>query len=87
VSVHLLLSCGGCDATAQVGPLVKRFHGLGGKDYGFGVAAVASPESLTPEGWIMFDPYTYCTYCPTCWQGILTAAEEAVPPAPAEVTR
>jgi len=75
VSVTLTLLCGGCDAvTVATGPLRKRFHGTHG-DYGFGAVAVDDPEALAPEGWVMFDPYTYCTYCPKCWAEIESAQE------------
>jgi hypothetical protein len=70
MSVMIELSCSGCmDATIRVGPLRKRFHGTRG-EWGWGSASVDSIEDLTPEGWVMFDPYTYCTYCPSCWAGI-----------------
>ena len=75
MTVMLDLSCGGCDATARVGPLRMRFHGTRG-DWGFGAAIVDDPRGLTPEGWRMFDPWTYCTFCPTCWAS-LTAVDGA----------
>ncbi len=25
-----------------------------------------TPQSVAPEGWIVFDPYTGCTYCLKC---------------------
>ena len=28
------------------------------------------PEDHAPEGWVVFDPYTLCTYCPDCWKSI-----------------
>lgn len=77
MSVDLLLSCGGCDATAKVGPLHKRFHSLYGG--GFGTYRLDDPEHLTPEGWVMFDPWTQATYCPACWTDIRDGAGEAKP--------
>jgi hypothetical protein len=69
VSVHLSLRCGGCPATIEVGPLRRRYVSI----YpGSNISRVETdePEDLIPEGWIMFDPYTLCTYCPECWAGI-----------------
>lgn len=68
MSVKLLLSCGGCDTTATVGPLRRRAESV----FGGSLCAVVTdePEDLAPEGWVMFDPYTYCTYCSTCWAEI-----------------
>lgn len=80
MSVHLLLKCSGChDAEITVGPLRKEFHAFNGTGSGWGVYQVADPEALTPEGWIMFDPYTQATYCPDCWAGLLEdfAADDA----------
>lgn len=59
MGVHLLLECGGCDATATAGPIRR------------------DPEAVTPEGWVMFDPWTQATYCPPCWAAILAAVEPA----------
>ena len=72
MSVMLLLECSGCyDATATVGPLRKRFVSFSGKSYGVGTFQLDDPEPLTPDGWVMFDPYTQCTYCPDCWTCIV----------------
>lgn len=70
MSVMLTLQCGGCDASVIVGPLRKAFRSLSGRDHGVGREWVQNPEELTPDGWVMFDPYTYATYCPTCWASI-----------------
>lgn len=79
MGVRLLLCCGGCDATIEVGPLRRRFHsiqhGIGG--HGWGAWKLDDPTELTPEGWVMFDPYTQCTYCPTCWATIEADPEPA----------
>lgn len=69
MSVRLVLHCGGCDAVAEAGPLRKRWVPVRvGSNYG--TTVIDDPEPLTPEGWVMFDPYTYATYCPTCWESI-----------------
>lgn len=51
VTVKLLLMCNGCGAEAE-GTGFLRWEDI--------------PQDLTPEGWMMYDPYTFCTYCPTC---------------------
>jgi hypothetical protein len=70
MSVRLLLSCGGCDATAEVGPLRRRYVSV----FGGNLCRVTTddPEALAPDGWVMWDPYTHCTYCPECWASIET---------------
>ena len=35
-------------------------------------------EDVAPEGWIAFDPYTGCTYCPECWAWIENGGDSAV---------
>lgn len=70
MAVHLVLECGGCNAAATTERLRKEFHGINGRPWGFGVGKVNDVEELTPPGWVMFDPWTYCTYCPTCWAEI-----------------
>ena len=76
MSVRLLLTCGGCRATVNVGPLRRRFHSVSGTNSGWGSFRVDDPESLTPDGWMMFDPYTQATYCPECWAGLLAGFAE-----------
>lgn len=68
--VTLKLSCGGCFTKVEVGPLRARHESLFGGN--LCARVVDKPESLTPEGWVMFDPYTHCTYCPKCWAEIDT---------------
>ena len=71
MSVTLVLSCGGCDAkTEGTGPLVQKFTSFSGRDHGFGTTRITSVLDLIPEGWVAFDPYTYCCYCPACWTSI-----------------
>lgn len=76
------LSCGGCDEQVEIGPLLinNRFHGFNGKDYGFGVYHIEWPnlEALAPEGWVAFDPYTQCCYCPECWASIVETDEAVI---------
>ena len=79
MSVMLTLICGGCDETASVGPLRRRFNGSQG-DHGWGFWKTDLPESLTPEGWVMFDPWTQQTYCPACWAGIVNHDEKVGTP-------
>lgn len=77
MSVMLDLSCSGCEAKARVGPLRRRTESV---FFGSALCRIVTddPENLTPEGWVMFDPYTYCCYCPACWTAI-TVGPEANP--------
>ena len=73
MSVTVTFACGGCNARAEGStPLRKRFLSVSGRDYGIGSAVWdVGVEDVVPDGWIAFDPYTYCTYCPKCWAEII----------------
>lgn len=77
MSVRVIFECGGCDAKSEgTKALRKRFMSVSGRDYGIGGPVWdVSVEDVVPEGWIAFDPITYCCYCPTCWDGIMAANE------------
>jgi len=72
MTVTVKFSCGGCDATAPGTTWLKReFRSVSGRSYGIGGSVETTGVlDVVPEGWIAFDPYTYCTYCPTCWKSI-----------------
>lgn len=69
----LKLSCSGCFVEAEgTKPLSRKFRSFSGNDYGFGTYVVEPIDDSVPEGWVMFDPHTGCTYCPKCWADIET---------------
>ena len=69
--ITVTFSCCGCDAVAKgTEGLRRQFLSITGRDYGFGSYRYDTAEDVTPEGWIAFDPYTGCTYCPDCWASI-----------------
>lgn len=72
MGVRVIFECGGCDAVAQSADRLKReFRSITGRSYGIGGPIEANTvEDITPAGWVAFDPYTYCTYCPKCAQEI-----------------
>ena len=72
MTVNVQFSCGGCDAKAEgTAPLRRQFVSFSGRSYGFGtVQPVNTIDDVTPEGWVAYDPYTYCCYCPACWAEI-----------------
>lgn len=80
VTAKLRYACGGCDAVEEVTVphLSSRFHGFGGKEHGFGrwVNQTIDAEEFCPEGWMAFDPYTRCCYCPDCVASIWPDPEE-----------
>ena len=52
MSISVKFSCDGCDTQANgTGILSKRNQ---------------NPQQVAPKGWIAFDPYTGCCYCPKC---------------------
>jgi hypothetical protein len=84
VSVRLLLGCNGCKAEVRGGRLNARFVGFNGADYGFGRTEFELVE--IPDGWMPFDPYTYCTYCPVCSEELFGDAcnQDALAEVPAD---
>lgn len=69
--VTVFFECGGCSAKTQPQRLSSRFQSMfGDKGWGFGHWVNQKPEDVAPEGWVAFDPYTRCTYCPDCWKEI-----------------
>lgn len=78
--VKVLFECGGCDAKAEGTDRLRReFVSITGRGYGFGSARPANTiEDVTPAGWVAYDPWTYCTYCPACYAEVCgDAAKEA----------
>lgn len=70
MSIKFTITCDGCSEQASsTGLFRRRFHGSNG-DWGFGSARWPDPQTLAPEGWMLSDPWTYCTYCPECWANV-----------------
>ena len=69
--VTVNFECGGCFAKA-VGTrfLERKFVSITGKSYGFGHYEYNKPQDVAPQGWVAFDKYTGCCYCPECWESI-----------------
>lgn len=80
MGVRVTFQCDGCNSTEEgTDRLRVHFVGLSGRDYGVGtVQPENSVADVTPHGWIAYDPYTFATYCPTCWQTILSAIDDVV---------
>jgi hypothetical protein len=56
MSMKITLECDGCFDVEHVKESLNR---------------AATIHSIVPEGWVWSDPYTHCTYCATCWAGIM----------------
>ncbi len=66
--ITLTFSCGGCFSQAEgTRALLREFESISGRSYGIGSYRYDTPQDVAPDGWIAFDPYTGCTYCPKCW--------------------
>lgn len=78
MALRLEFGCDGCDATAKATGLLTNDRNWTPAGYMGGVEMAkvtdeglrSAVERITPEGWVAFDPYTCCTYCPECWAGI-----------------
>jgi hypothetical protein len=68
---YIKMTCGGCDAEAQVVLPPRTFVSVSGKSWGLGSYRYPTiAEAVEPTGWTHSDPYTGCTYCPECWKDI-----------------
>lgn len=80
ITATIHYNCGGCDAKVdvEVDRLDSRFHGVTGHEYGFGHWDEPKIDVVEhcPEGWMAFDPYTRCCYCPGCVEEIWPDPEE-----------
>ena len=67
--ISLTFRCGGCEAQAEGTTFLqrKRTVTVQGADGSWGYYTDPKAEDVMPEGWIAFDPWTQCTYCPKCW--------------------
>jgi hypothetical protein len=75
MSIKVNFVCDGCHAEAEATTFPRRhFHSVNGKGYGFGHYSTDGFNEIKPEGWVPFDPYTGCCYCPKCWAEIVEAA-------------
>lgn len=71
IDMTLHLECGGCFLKATTKATLSRvFKSFSGKGHGWGSYSIEMSEPDYPEGWVPFDPYTGCTYCPDCWASI-----------------
>jgi len=57
MTVHVVFKCGGCFVEAEGTTYLRR--------------EFRTVEDVTPEGWVAFDPYTHCCYCPECWASVI----------------
>jgi len=78
MTVQVLFECGGCSATAKgTHWLTREFVSVSGRSYGIGSYHYSTPQDVAPDGWIAFDPYTGCCYCPSCWSEIKDGPHQA----------
>lgn len=77
MSVTVTFHCGGCDAVAVgTDSLRREFRSFSGQSHGFGsVVPSNTVEDVTPPGWCAYDPWTYATYCPDCWEWLRAVCE------------
>jgi len=74
VSIKITFECSGCFVTvAGTRPLGSRWDAIHTFSDGGSVGRYVDdrPQDVAPEGWVAFDPYTRCCYCPKCWASII----------------
>lgn len=86
MSVTVKLACGGCEATAEY-RLTRRHEVVqpgvfvaNGTSFDKCLVVTDNIEKTAPEGWVVFDPWTHCTYCPRCFAEVVADPD----PNPAE---
>lgn len=71
MSTRIKMECDGCGSAHETEPVKAEFHSFNGRGYGFGKWHEPSiNDAVSPTGWVWSDPYTCCTYCPSCWAEI-----------------
>lgn len=80
--IRITYQCSGCEASETVSARVDRDvvstgHVIGGVVCDRVLTKRPTIEGVAPEGWMPFDPYTDCTYCPECWASIETPEDVA----------
>ena len=71
MTIRATYSCDGCFTKIEGTTWFQRkFISATGKPYGLGTYTYSSVQDLTPTGWVDFDPFTGCCYCPECWKSI-----------------
>lgn len=70
MSVFALYRCDECFAEATGDRLARRFVSMSGRGYGFGHYEFDDARTAAPDGWMAYDPYTGCTYCPACAESL-----------------
>ena len=76
MSVEITYNCNGCDATASSGRVKAEHVPIFGGNSGWCKREVPTIEQSAPEGWVAFDPYTLCCYCPKCCAEIWPADDD-----------
>lgn len=76
MSVNVIYSCDGCDSHSEPIRLSRQFQSISGRGYGFGSYEYDQPKDKAPDGWVAYDPYTGCCYCPDCWSKLSAEIEE-----------
>lgn len=75
MGVTVRFRCDGCEEHVDDVRVPSRFVSVSGRDSGFGCQRQPSVASLAPDGWMPFDPWTGCCYCPECWASIVEDAD------------
>lgn len=79
--VTVKFKCSGCFIETEGTHFLKRqFRSFNETPWGVGTYHYDSPQDVAPEGWIAFDPYTGCCYCPKCWAEIEAYTPDQEPP-------
>lgn len=77
MTTNVLLECDGCFKKAGPVRIKREFQSFNGRGHGWGVVHTQTIDDVVPDGWVWSDPYTYCTYCPECWDSIENGEEDA----------
>jgi hypothetical protein len=65
--ITVKFECDGCDATIDGCKTLQQTY----EEPLRTVPLRGAIEDMASKGWVAFDPYTHCTYCPECWKEIM----------------
>ncbi len=80
IRATITYGCGGCHEEFTTEPISIRARtesAFGGPIVKVIVKPKLDAEEHAPEGWVVYDPYTLVTYCPTCWDDVENGADDA----------
>jgi len=68
--IKTIFQCDECFTESPGDELTREVRSITERSSGLGTYRYTTAREVAPDGWVAFDPYTGCTYCPKCWAEI-----------------